>query len=217
MFFAIVIWLITLVSVVLTVGKYWWLPEVASEHGVDLDRQFMLTLVVTGIIFVLAQVGLGYLIARYKDRPGRTADYTHGNDKLEVIWTVATAVVFFALIIPGQSIWASLHLIPPTEDVVRIEVTGQQFSWNIRYPGADGKFGQTKPELIDDSGGNAIGLDQADPASNDDLVVPIMAVPVNRNIELMLRSKDVTHAFFVRELRIKQDAVPGMIQRSTLD
>ena len=210
MFFAIVIWLITLVSVVLTVGKYWWLPEVASEHGVDLDRQFMLTLVVTGIIFVLAQVGLGYLIARYKDRPGRTADYTHGNDKLEVIWTVATAVVFFALIIPGQSIWASLHLIPPTEDVVRIEVTGQQFSWNIRYPGADGKFGQTKPELIDDSGGNAIGLDQADPASNDDLVVPIMAVPVNRNIELMLRSKDVTHAFFVRELRIKQDAVPGM-------
>ncbi len=209
MFFAIIIWLITLVSVVLTVGKYWWLPELASEHGVDLDRQFMLTLVVTGIIFVLAQVGLGYLIARYKDRPGRTADYTHGNDKLEVIWTVATAVVFFALIIPGQSIWASLHLIPSGEDVVRIEVTGQQFQWNIRYPGADGQFGATKPELIDDPG-NFVGLDPDDPASSDDLVVPIMAVPVNRNIELMLRSKDVTHAFFVRELRIKQDAVPGM-------
>ena len=210
MFFAIIIWLITLVSVVLTVGKYWWLPELASEHGVALDRQFMLTLVVTGIIFVLAQVALGYLVMRYKDRPGRTADYSHGNDKLEVVWTLATAVVFFALVIPGQSIWASLHLNPPTEDVVRIEVTGQQFSWNIRYPGADGKFGQLKPELTDDSGGNALGLDPDDPASSDDLVVPVMAVPVNRNIELMLRSKDVTHPFFVRELRIKQDAVPGM-------
>ena len=210
MILAITIWLITLVSVVLTVGKYWWFPELASEHGAALDRQFMLTLVVTGIIFVLAQVGLGYLIVRYKDRPGRTADYSHGNDKLEIVWTAATAVIFFALVIPGQSIWASLYLIPPGEDVLRIEVTGQQFSWNIRYPGADGQFGATKTELIDDSGGNPLGLDQDDPASRDDLVVPIMAVPVNRQVELILRSKDVTHAFFVRELRIKQDTVPGM-------
>lgn len=209
MIFAITIWLITLVSVVLTVGKYWWLPELASEHGAMLDRQLMLTLVVTGIIFILAQVGLGYLIWRYKDRPGRTADYSHGNDKLEVVWTVATAVIFFALVIPGQSIWASLYLIPPGEDVVRIEVTGQQFQWNIRYPGADGQFGTTKPELIDDPS-NFLGLDPDDPASRDDLVLPVMAVPVNREIELILRSKDVTHAFFVRELRIKQDTVPGM-------
>ncbi len=210
MILAITIWLITLVSVVLTVGKYWWFPELASEHGAALDRQFMLTLVVTGIIFILAQVGLGYLIVRYKDRPGRTADYSHGNDKLEVVWTLATAVIFFALVIPGQSIWASLHLIPPGEDVVRIEVTGQQFQWNIRYPGADGQFGSTKPELIDDSAGEFLGLDPDDPASRDDLVLPVMAVPVNREVELILRSKDVTHAFFVRELRIKQDTVPGM-------
>lgn len=210
MILAITIWLITLVSVVLTVGKYWWLPELASEHGAGLDQQFMLTLVVTGIIFVLAQVCLGYLIVRFKDKPGRTADYIHGNDKLEVIWTVATAVLFFALVIPGQSIWASLHLLPPDDSVVRIEVTGQQFAWNIRYPGADRKFGATKPELINDEGGNPIGLDQSDPASADDLVLPVMAVPVNREIELILRSKDVTHAFFVRELRIKQDTVPGM-------
>ena len=209
MIFAVTIWLITLVSVVLTVGKYWWFPELASEHGAALDRQFMLTLVVTGIIFILAQVGLGYLIWRYKDRPGRTADYSHGNDKLEVVWTVATAVIFFALVIPGQSIWASLYLIPPGEDVVRIEVTGQQFQWNIRYPGADGQFGTTKPELIDDPS-NFLGLDPDDPASRDDLVLPVMAVPVNREVELILRSKDVTHAFFVRELRIKQDTVPGM-------
>ena len=74
----------------------------------------------------------------------------------------------------------------------------------------DGQFGRTSPELVDDEATNYIGLDDTDPAAQDDLVLPNMAVPVNRPVEVILRAKDVTHAFFVRELRIKQDAVPGM-------
>lgn len=211
MILAVTIWLITIVSTVLMVGKYWWFPEVASAHGGDLDRQFMLTLVVTGVVFILAQVGLGYAVARYRDGAGKVANYTHGSEKLEVIWTVATTVVFFAMVIPGQSIWADLYLAEAPEDALRIEVTGQQFAWNIRYPGPDGEFGRLAPDLIDDEGGNPLGLDLSDTAAQDDLVLPIMAIPLGKPIELLLRSKDVTHAFSVRELRVKQDLVPGLL------
>ena len=210
MILALTIWIITIITAVLFAGRYWWFPELASEHGAAMDRQFVYTLVVTGIVFILAQIGLGYLVLRYRDRPGRTAYYTHGSDKLEVVWTVATTILFFGLVIAGQSLWVDLYLKAAPRDALRIEVTGQQFTWNIRYPGPDGQFGRTSPELVDDEAANYIGLDDTDPAAQDDLVLPYMAVPVNRPVEVILRAKDVTHAFFVRELRIKQDAVPGM-------
>lgn len=211
MLLALTIWLITIITTVIFLGRYWWFPEVGSEHGAAMDRQFVITLLVTGIVFIFAQLGLGYLIVRYRDRPDRTALYTHGSNKLEILWTLTTTVLFFAMVIAGQDIWVNLYLKGAPQDALRIEVTGQQFQWNIRYPGADAKFGRTKPELVNDAAGNFIGLDDQDPAAKDDVVVQTMAVPVNRHVELILRAKDVTHSFFVRELRIKQDAVPGMV------
>ena len=96
-------------------------------------------------------------------------------------------------------------------DAVTIEVTGQQFAWNIRYAGADAKFGRTDPKLINDANANFLGLDDADPAAKDDVMTQnLMAIPVNRPVSVLLRSKDVTHTFFVPQLRVKQDAVPGM-------
>lgn len=87
-----------------------------------------------------------------------------------------------------------------------------QFQWYFRYPGPDGKFGATKPELIDPSSGGegAVGLDPADPASKDDLVTGTMYVPVGREVEVILRAHDVIHSFFVPAMRFKQDAVPGL-------
>lgn len=211
MFLALTIWAITIITAVIFIGRYWWFPEVASTHGAAMDRQFMLTLIVTGVVFVLAQLGLGYLIVRFRDRPGRVARYSHGSNKLEILWTLATTVLFFAMVIAGQDIWINLFLKGAPAGALTIEVTGQQFQWNIRYSGPDGKFGRISPELVNDSMGNFIGLDENDPASQDDVVAPTMAVPVNRPVELLLRSKDVTHSFFVRELRIKQDTVPGMV------
>lgn len=211
MILAATIWLITIVTAVAFAGRYWWFPPSAASHGEVLDGQFNVTLIVTGVVFVVAQLALGYLVLRYKARPGAKATYSHGDNRLEVVWTVATAVLFFLMVFPGQGIWADLYIREAPADALRIEVTGQQFAWNIRYPGADGLFGATKPELINDSTGNPLGLDFDDPAAQDDLVLPVMAIPVNRPIELLLRSKDVTHAFFVRELRIKQDTVPGLV------
>ncbi len=211
MILALTIWLITLVTAVAFIGRYWWFPEAASAHGGLVDGQFVITLLVTGVVFVAAQVALGYAVLKYRDKSGAKAVYSHGNNRLEVLWTSLTAVVFYLMVLPGQGIWANLYIDKGSSDVMRIEVTGQQFAWNIRYPGPDGLFGRTRPDLIDDSAGNQLGLDFDDPAARDDVVLPTMAVPVNRPIELLLRSKDVTHSFFVRELRVKQDTVPGLV------
>lgn len=207
---AALLWLIAIVTVVLFVSHRWWFPEDISVHGAGMHAQFNRTFAVVGIVFVLAQMGLGYLIFRYGDRKGASAVYTHGNTKLETFWTVATAVVFIGLAILGQRVWAQLHFREAPPDAINIEVTGQQFAWNFRYPGPDGKFGRTSPEHIDDSAGNPLGIDDSDQAGRDDIVTSTIAIPVNRPIKLTLRSKDVIHSFFVPVLRIKQDAVPGM-------
>jgi len=210
-FLAILIWLITLTTLVSIAGHFWWMPELISEHGKGIDSQFNLTMAVVAIAFTLAQVGLGYCVLKFRDRPRAQATYSHGSSKLELIWTVVTAVVFVTLGITGQRVWAQLHLTQPPPDAIPIEVTAQQFAWNIRYPGPDGAFGRTDPTLVDDTGGNPVGLDPKDPAGKDDIVtVNQMAIPVNRPVRVILRSKDVTHSFFVPTLRMKQDAVPGM-------
>ena len=207
---AIVIWLIVAASIVLFSGKMGWFPPQISEHGGAIDDQFFNTLIVVGIGFILAQVALGYYVWRYRDKARSQVIYTHGNAKLEVVTTLVTAVVFVTLAIMGQRVWARLHLQGIPEKAVKVEVTAQQFAWNIRYPGPDGKFGRTITKLINDQL-NPVGVDPKDPDSKDDIVtLNRMAIPVNRDIHVILRSKDVTHSFFVPALRFKQDTTPGM-------
>jgi cytochrome c oxidase subunit 2 len=118
--------------------------------------------------------------------------------------------VFLSLAVLGQRVWAQLHLQDAPPDAVVIEVVGEQFAWNVRYPGADGRFGKNDPALYD-AVANPLGLVSSDPAGADDVVVlNTVAVPVGQPIELQLGSKDVLHSFFVPALRIKQDTVPGM-------
>jgi cytochrome c oxidase subunit 2 len=207
---AVLIWLITLVAAYLFSGIPGWFPEQISEHGGAIDQQFLRTLVVVAIAFISAQVTLGYCIWHYRGRGKERATYTHGSTGVEIGLMLLTATVFVILAATGQKVWAQLHLKEAPPDALQIEVTAQQFAWNIRYPGADGKFGNTIPKLIDDQS-NPVGLDPKDPASKDDVVsVNRLAIPVNRPIQLILRSKDVTHSFFVPVLRLKQDTVPGM-------
>ncbi len=205
------IWLIALGSVGMFVSKHWWFPESISEHGGAVDRQFTITIIVVGIAFAAAQVGLGWVVWKYRDSSAATrATYSHGNNRLEVIWTVVTAIVFISLAVMGQRVWAALHLHAAPPGSYTVEVVAQQFSWNFHYHGKDNVFGRTDPKLIDDSALNYVGLDDTDPNAKDDSVVSTLVVPVNRPIELILKSKDVTHSFFVPQLRFKQDLVPGM-------
>jgi cytochrome c oxidase subunit 2 len=110
----------------------------------------------------------------------------------------------------GQRVWANLHLNAAADDSAKIEVVAQQFQWNFHYSGADGAFGKTEARYIDDSALNYVGLDPTDAAGKDDAQLTTLVIPVNRPVELTLKSKDVIHSFFVPALRFKQDSVPGM-------
>jgi cytochrome c oxidase subunit 2 len=207
------IWLITLISTYFFAAKTWWLPEGAATAAKFIDGQFALTYVLMGIVFLAAQLSLGYLVWKYREQPGaKPAHYSHGNTRLEVIWTTLTAILFIGLNLMGSRVWAHERFEPAQAGAVQVEATGMQFAWYFRYPGPDGKYGATSAKLMDPSAGNeaAIGLDTSDAAAKDDVVTGTMYLPVNREVDLTLRSADVIHSFFVPNFRFKQDAVPGL-------
>ena len=209
-----IIWLITFVSSYFFAAKTWWLPQGASASAPWIDHQFALTYLLMGIVFVAAQGALGLFVWQYRDRgvAARKSDYSHGNIKLELLWTVLTAILFVGLNLMGSPIWAAERFAPAKPGSIPVEVTGMQFAWYFRYAGADGKFGATDPKLMDPSAGSeaAIGLDTSDAAAKDDVVTGTMYLPVNREVDLTLRAVDVIHSFFVPSMRFKQDAVPGL-------
>jgi cytochrome c oxidase subunit 2 len=206
---AVFLVVMTVVTVYCFWAKVWWFPPAITDFGHEVDAQFTRTFIITGIVFVLAQLGLALAVFRFRDR-GQKVTYFEGNNTMEIVWTLATVVLFVGLGLYARSAWAQVHFIGAAPGAMPIEITAQQFAWNFRYAGPDGKFGRTKPELVSASTGNPIGLDSTDPTSKDDIVAPVIAVPVGREVELIIRSQDVTHSFYVRELRLKQDAVPGM-------
>ncbi len=210
----LIIWFITFASTYFFIAKTWWMPAAAAAHGAALDSQFTVTYIAMGIVFIAAQVGLGLFVWKYRDRgEASQVHYSHGNLRLEAIWTTLTAILFIGLNLMGQHIWAAERFDPAKAGAFQIEATGLQFAWYFRYPGADGKYGRTKTDLIDASAGGeaAVGLDTSDPAAKDDVVSPVMMAPVNREIDLTLRSQDVIHSLYIPAMRFKQDAVPGLM------
>jgi cytochrome c oxidase subunit 2 len=187
-------------------AKVWWFPEPLSELARRYDHHFGFTLAACGFFFVLGQALLIYVILRGSRRSDLSGRW---------VWAVIAAMVLLdvGLSSGASRIWREQMMEPAEAGAIQVEVTGQQFAWNIRYPGPDGRFGRIDPRLVSDSGGNPLGLDRRDPAAADDVVRATLVVPAGRTVELVLRSKDVLHSFFVRELRVKQDAVPGMAIR----
>lgn len=185
-----------------------WLPDLASDR-VEIDRLFHTILWMTGIAFVLVQGITGYFIWRYSDPNREKALYLADHKTLEITWTLVTAILVCALGAWGLGLWSKVMTAPIPSNVPVVELTGQQFQWNVRYPGKDGKFGKTDPKLISDD--NAIGLDPKDPNSKDDIVTQDeFYLIVNQPVVVRVRSKDVIHSFFLPNFRVKQDAVPGM-------
>jgi cytochrome c oxidase subunit II len=187
-----------------------WFPPTITDFGSQIDEQFHRTLILTGVVFVLAQLGLAWAVYRFRDQ-GQKATFFEGNTRMEFVWTLATIVMFVGLGLYGEHAWAEAHFQGAAPGALQVEVTGQQFAWNFRYAGPDGKWGGTKPELVSASTGNPLGLDPKDPNGKDDVVSPVMYVPEGHEVEILIRTQDVTHSFYVRELRLKQDAVPGMV------
>jgi cytochrome c oxidase subunit 2 len=202
---ALSIWGIVLISVAFFF-KY-GIPELASDRGSQ-DDLYHVILALTGTAYILVQVLLGLYIWRYQQRDEPKGSYWHDSHKMEMLWTIGTAVVLLPIVIYGLSIWNKVQAAPP-EDALVVEAVGAQFQWDFRYPGPDGQFGQFRPELY--SLENPLGIDPDDAASADDFSrTNQLVLPVNRTIYIRLRSKDVQHSFFLPNFRVKQDLVPGM-------
>src|SRR5262245_33910842 len=137
---AISIWLISIAAIVFTARSGWWLPEAVAQHRDLIDGQFRFTMIVIGAGFFLAQAALGVAVWRYRAKDDRRVTPSQGNTRVEIILTAITAFIFITLAITGQRVWAQLELNRFPPDALQIEVTAQQFIWNFRYPGSDGKF-----------------------------------------------------------------------------
>lgn len=168
------------------------LPEGASTFAPHIDRLFWAVFWITLFFFVLVQGGLILFAFRYRARPGRKAAYVHGNNALEIIWTVIPALILLALTVASQKTWAEIRGPEHAPQNARqIRILAEQFAWNVRYPGADGLF-ETEDDIT---------------------TINQLHLPVGEPVMLTLESKDVIHSFFVPEFRLKQDAVPGMTNR----
>lgn len=189
----------------------WWLPAAISRHAAAYDVQFMRTFIVAGIVFATVQCALVAIVWYFRARKNSEAIRAKKEHQhIELLWTSATAILFWGLLALGSRVWAGVQFTAAAPDAEVIEVLAKQFAWSFRYPGADGKFGRTDIRYIDDASGNPFGLDDSDPLAKDDIMAATLRVPAGKEVKLMLTARDVIHSFFVRELRIKQDVVPGM-------
>lgn len=206
MLLGLILFLVTLAGCLLFAMKPVWFPVPITAEALAYDRQFTLTLWITGIIFIAAQLLLAWTVIR--GRRQLAGSSTTGHRRLELTWIAATAALFISLSFLGSRGWAKVPTAAPGKEI--IEAHAHQFAWNFRYPGPDGRFGRTAIEFISDAGGNPVGIDPKDPAGKDDIVTATLRIPAQRDVLLLLHSRDVIHDFFVPELRTKQDMVPGM-------
>ena len=212
--FAIVIGVITVISAGVFIARIWWLPPDISVLGVGIDHQLYETMVASGVLFVTSQLVLALFAWKYADtgdgRPIRI--FPGGATPMVVGATILVSIEVLVLSLVGTRVWGGIFLSPPNPQALHIDVQAEQFAYYFRYPGPDGQFGAAHPDLIDDGEGNFFGLDPAnDTTARDDIVSASLVIPVNRPILLTMHAKDVGHAFYVPELRIQQDFVPGLV------
>ena len=212
--FALVLATITLVSAAVFAMHVWWLPPDISLLGGGIDRQLSETMAATGAMFVAAQLVLAYFVLRSGDGNAlrTTRTFPGGAVPMVAFAILLVGAEVLVLTLVGSKVWASIYMTPAEPGALRIDVQAEQFAYYFRYAGADGRFGPTHPDKIDEGNDNYFGLDPAnDTTARDDIVAASLEIPVNTPIALTLHAKDVGHSFYVHDLRIQQDFVPGMV------
>lgn len=190
-----------------------WMPVDVSAHGGELDALNAWVHWLMAVLFVGWILYFIYVLFRFRAGANPRASYegahSHFSSYIEAGVAIVEVVLLVGFSIPAWAAWVD---IPEGDDVFEVRVTGQQFQWNVHYPGPDGVFGRTDISLVDDVIGNNIGLDRSDPAAQDDVFsLNNLVLPVDRNIVVHLTSRDVIHSFFLPQMRVKQDAIPGMM------
>jgi cytochrome c oxidase subunit II len=188
------------------------LPPLAAANGGQIDSLIAYTHVFMFILFVGWGGFFTYCLIRFRRSRNPVANYagvkSHASSYLEIVVAVVEAVLLVGFSIP---LWAArVDHAPPENEAMVVQVTGEQFAWNVHYPGPDRVFGRTDIKLLDLQS-NPLGLDRSDPAAADDVTtVNQLYLPVDKPVIVRLKSKDVIHSFGVPEFRVKQDAVPGL-------
>jgi cytochrome c oxidase subunit 2 len=188
------------------------LPALASTHGGQIDSLISWVHVFMFILFIGWGSFFVYTLIRFRRSRHAAATYTgvesHASSYLEVAVLVVELVLLFGFSVP---LWAArVDRIPSERDALVVNITAEQFAWNVRYAGPDGVFGRTDIKLID-AQDNPLGLDRSDAAAKDDVTtLNQLYLPANKPVIVKIRSKDVIHSFNVPEFRVKQDAVPGL-------
>ena len=193
--------------------QHYGLPISLSKAGPGIDEIIVLTHWLMLALFV--GWGTFFIISLIKFRSSKNsnADYKGVKSHISSYLEAAVAIIEIVLLIGfAFPIWANrVNNVPSSnEGIVHLRVVAQQYAWNIHYPGPDGIFGDSKPELVDEVS-NPIGLDRSSAGASDDFfTINQLHIPVNRKIRIDLTTKDVIHSFKLPELRVGQDAIPGM-------
>jgi len=191
-----------------------FLPPAASAHAADIDLVLTLVHVLMGVLFVGWAIYFGWVLVRFRARRQPQANHGGAGGRAALATEIGVVVAEVVLLVGfALPIWfsrTSVQSATAAGDATVVRVVAEQFAWNIHYPGNDGEFGATSPALV--SGTNPLGLDRASTHGQDDVVVVNqLHVPVGRPVVIQLSSKDVIHSFGVPAMRVKQDAIPGVL------
>ena len=192
-------------------GELLGLPVQASAHAGDIDRMIVLIHYLMFILFIGWGIYFVWVLIRFRAAAHPKADYTgvtsHTSSYLEIGVAVIEAVLLIGFAIPA---WANrVNEFPPESESTVVRMIARQFEWHAHYPGPDGRFGRRDLSLITPT--NVVGLDRADPHAGDDVVsINRMNLPVDKPAIIYLSTQDVIHSLGIAEMRVKQDAIPGM-------
>jgi len=186
------------------------LPGAASVHGLKIDALWDINMYLVVFVFVITNAFLFYFAYKYAGKKGVKATFLAHDNRLEMAWTIAPAIVLAGIIIFGLKYWNEITDRAVDPNKLTIELYAKQFDWTARYAGNDKKLGLTDYRQID--GGNSVGMDTLDPSGYDDILVKNeFHIPVNREIEFKMRSRDVIHSAYMPHFRAQMNCVPGMI------
>ena len=192
--------------------NYLGLPAQAATHAGEIDQMISLVHWLMLVLFVGWGAYFLYVLVRFRKRANPKASYEGAKGKLSKGLEIGVVVVEMVLLVfYAIPAWAKrVKAFPSESEAVVVRIVAEQFAWNIHYPGDDGEFGETSAALI--SGTNPLGLDRASVHGQDDVVVVNqLHLPTGRPVVMQLSSKDVIHSFGVPAMRVKQDAIPGVL------
>lgn len=190
-------------------GKILKFGSSASDHGLDIDNMLKITIIITGIAFVITQFLLFWFSFKYQESEKREVLFYPHNNKLEIIWTVIPAIVLTVMVGYGLFYWYRITGDAP-KNAVQVEVTGKQYEWIFRYPGKDNELGKKYYKNINAAKENPLGQLWEDAANHDDIVLnQEMHLVVNKPVKFIIGAQDVIHGVGLAHFRMKMDAMPG--------